>query len=213
MDVVANQVFDGTMLSDASVKCTGVSALFCISQAGVEHIDWLQVIKDSLSKGGIKFSDIYPKTYTKTIKGKPHLDSYLYSSSCPELVEQYFRWYAGGQLHETPPNKRYVGARKVVPADLEITPIVLAHWFMGDGSSSWMKAKHVIASFSTCCFSVDEVEFLIEEMKELNIDAYRGTNGGSPVIQIGKDKSIVQLMGIIEPYLAPSMMYKVKKPK
>ncbi len=215
----AEQIIDGALLSDASLKYTGASAMFSIAQAGTSHTDWLAIIKESLISMGISVSDRYPKVY---LKGSGHVDTYLYSSSCVELIPLYHKWYRGGEVRRRTyhsstrarmVNSLCVGATKIIPSDLEITPITLAHWFMGDGGSSIMHETHILASFSTCSFTISEVEGLIEKIKLLGVDTYLGNNNGHPVLQLGSDSDIFNLMRVIEPYMVPSMMYKIKYPE
>jgi len=51
---------------------------------------------------------------------KNYSDQYKLRVMCHPDLEQYFQWYASGS--------------KVFPEDLELTPVALKHYFVGDGS-------------------------------------------------------------------------------
>lgn len=69
----------------------------------------------------------------------------------PLLYDDYHRWYNNNI--------------KRVPRDIQITPTVLLHWFMDDGSAYHRRpvspTKQVIITLSCECFVVDDIDFLV----------------------------------------------------
>lgn len=80
------------------------------------------------------------------------------------LMALFRRWY---------PPARF---KKIVPINLTLTPTILLHWFLDDGSSSWrnrkypdgwqQRKKQVVMSFSSESFTREENQFLCDQMKE-----------------------------------------------
>jgi len=199
---MAKEAFDGIMLSDGSLRKDGsANALFQMDLSGRQHLDWLNYVKDALLTLGVMVSSMYPKVKLTQRSYNSEFYDYcsLYSRTSPMLGLQYRRWY---------PEKK-----KIVPSDLKITPVVLAHWFMGDGSSSWMHTNYVKCCFCTQCFTLLDTERLIPKMKELGLERpYLNKQGPGEVIVIGNTADVQRLMDIIEPYVLPSYKYKIKRP-
>lgn len=105
-----HQVIVGLLMGDGSLKQTGETSRVRINCVEERYIDWL---KDFFGpKVGYKF-DI-------PIDKENHKDQYGISTrSFPELT-QYNDWYSTG--------------KKVYPEDIELEPLVLKTWFVGDGS-------------------------------------------------------------------------------
>lgn len=83
-----------------------------------------------------------------------------------------------------------------------VHPIALAFWFMDDGSECGVIA--------TNCFSLDEVELLINWLKtKWNIIATKQKNRVNYVLHISQ-KSRLDFERLIFPYIVPSMYYKLK---
>ena len=81
-------------------------------------------------------------------------------------------------------------------------PIALAYWFMDDGSEC--------GTIATNCFSLDEVELLINWLKtKWNIIATKQKNRVNYVLHISQ-KSRLDFERLIFPYMIPSMYYKLK---
>ncbi|MFX1513498.1 MAG: hypothetical protein ACFFCQ_13010 [Promethearchaeota archaeon] len=82
-------------------------------------------------------------------------DIYLRSKYTVQLYKQYLRWYPEG--------------KKRIPKDLTLTPLVVFHWYMGDGGADIGRVK-----LATCCFPEEDVDFLIKIMKEeLGISSFK----------------------------------------
>lgn len=201
----AYQIFDGAMLSDAGIKlCRGTSPRFELSQGGVDRTDWLSIVKEALIALGAPVQPQYPKPYPTTHKGKPYVNVWLVSRVCPLTREQRGRWYPNGI--------------KVVPEDLVLTPIVAAHWFMGDGSSRWNTVKGTRTGSVSCYFAANS--FTLEGVKRLEtglIGLGIGHISREPYKDMGAriwvhGNSVTILMDMIAPYVVESFSQKVKRP-
>ena len=65
------------------------------------------------------------------------------------LKDEYDRWY---------PN--WNNFKKIVPDGLELTPKILLHWFLDDGTTSWRKqkrSKSVRLTFCSESFSYEDL--------------------------------------------------------
>jgi hypothetical protein len=82
--------------------------------------------------------------------------------------------------------------------------ISLAFLYMDDGSISKKRNSQI----ATCCFTKEEVDLLIEEIKRLGINCYRRKNDKYPRIYFSVEETI-KLCKAIAPYIIPSMDYKI----
>jgi hypothetical protein len=198
----ANQILDGAIISDAGVYPTAhcVNPRFKIGLAKDIHIDWMLQIKEALITLGVNVYDKYPKTYLASTD--------LRSSVSPILSPIKNRWY----------NDK----TKIVPYDLIITPIMLANWFMGDGSSTYIGVNKlsVVIMLHTDKFTEQEVNRLISQLKILGLqDTYLGHNTNKdktriyPIIKISTSGCVGKFMDMIIPYMCKSFEYKIKYAK
>src|SRR5206468_3127331 len=76
-------------------------------------------------------------------------------------------------------NKWYPNGKKIVPLELKLTPTTVLHWFMGDGTTSFIKnTNRVELTLCTNGFNKIEVIFLKKLLSEINLDLgiYKVTN-------------------------------------
>lgn len=200
----AQEVFDGVMLSDGCLKMRVGDAFFSMSLSGTTHIDWLYAVKNALVSLGAPFGPAWPRFFKSVSKGKIYYGAWLESLSCPELTVQYKRWYPKGV--------------KCVPSDVALTPCLVGHWFMGDGSSSfrnmvgYTKNRYIQASFATCKFSDEETESLARNLRRIGIVGAlksKSTKGyNSVAVRVIDD--VRALMKMVSPYVCESYRYKIK---
>jgi len=198
---LAEKVLDGAMLSDANVYPSKGSheisryldSYFRIQLGGRNHMDWLYYLREQLEALGILFTTTYPKLAKRNSDG--YISSWLISRTSSFLSVQRERWYPYGS--------------KVVPFNLTLSPVSLANWFMGDGSSSRNKGGAVMATLSTHSFDHQDVHRLRLELGRIGIHTGKADYGKYHVITILQD-SIDLLMSTIEPFVVPSFKYKVK---
>lgn len=125
--------------------------------------------------------------------------SYTFYTHChPYFTELSKKWYLrdvdGNYILNS--NNRKI---KIVPPDLQLTPLTVCIWFMDDGT---LDAKHGNALFCTHGFTVSECEYLVEKLKkDVNINGeVRLKYKRYPVIFVGV-KSYFDLIEMIKPYV------------
>lgn len=203
----AEEILEGTIMSDASIVRKTSSCLFSMCSGGREHIDWLMTAYWALRALGINCS--LPRLYYIMYKGKPYSRYILLSRIHPLLATQRLRWYPGDV--------------KDVPEDIKLTPLSLACEFMGDGSS-WYNNRNpeigVAAELCTMSYTVRGIEIIEDRLRLLGIThlsraVYSRCSKANGTSGIGiriLGPSIGQLMDIIEPHMVSSFKYKVKRP-
>jgi transposase len=164
--------------------------------------------------GGINVEESNEKcSWDKT---KPYTVFSLRTKSHKELLPLYKEWY--------PESNNF---KKVVPRSLYLTPIMLLHWFMDDGSSylrkrkyknnrqgSIKRQKHDQVQICFCCesFSKEDQEFLVQKMSnnfgiESTIRNYKDGTGWRIHIRQSYAQRFYEIIG---PCPVPSMQYKWK---
>jgi len=224
----AEQVFDGVMLSDGGLvreKPTHLARFnMGLSDRAIpanEFLVYLECIADALRCLGVEISPGYPKLADRVSKGIPYTEAVLSTLTSEYLTIEHDRWYPGF-------------ASKEVPEDLNLTPIVLAFWFMGDGSSSFDKRigpgrlssarvgiKHpdfyhrtVYVRLCTEGFNIGSVELLEEKLHSLGIYTtrmHRQISKGSGITIRLRQGSVDKFMNMVEPYILAPYEYKVKR--
>lgn len=197
----AEQVFDGVMLGAAGLVTRLLSPPRFEVELGQQHGDLAAVIKSSLIEMGIVVSDTYPRLRTHFGEQRYTVVSSQIKSAV--LSAQYSRWYSGG--------------KKRVPLDIELTPIVLAFWYMVAGFYS---IKMVGLSFSVGKYRPRDLEILRTRLEEqgLKTGLYERTRpvslfGGaltrSADLQIVGFESSYRFYTMVRPYILDSFMYKL----
>ena len=98
----------------------------------------------------------------------------------------------------------YNNKTKVIPVDLKLDPVVLAVWFMDDGS----RCRESDVYLNTQQFDIKSQLFLIQALKKLGLEATLNRDKEYQRIRFLK-KSIPKLFALIKPYIIPSMHYKI----
>ena len=132
----------------------------------------------------------------------------LYSSYDNRTEKTYQTWRGNSKTHKLfneiykllyPNNIKTITKEYL---DKINSPIALAYWFMDDGSEC--------GTIATNCFSLDEVELLINWLKtKWNIISTKQKNRVNYVLHISQ-KSRLDFERLIFPYMVPSMYYKLK---
>jgi len=87
---------------------------------------------------------------------------YTYTSKAyPELVALYKRWYPNGD------------GVKVVPKDLELSPIMARQWYMGKGDLVFPEDDHPYIEFDTGSFDKESVDRLVAALQKQGFKASR----------------------------------------
>lgn len=119
----------------------------------------------------------------------------------PTLTAIYRRFYVGDG---------YRCGRKVLPSSIrhELTPLALAVWVMDDGTYSRGSIE-----ISTYAFSIDEVRLLkkcVWERFQIETSLVRDRDRGYRLYCTKEGTR--RLIRIIQPYIIPTMMYKIGFP-
>lgn len=193
MSTLEEQVIDGTILSDAnlSIPRGGENAVYLIALSGREHLDWLYYIKDALEALDVVVTPSCPRVHVRIgPTGKPYDYCCLQTRVSSFLTHQFYRWYRDG--------------KKEVPRDLFLTPVSLANWFMGDGTSP-EGTRGIKTSFATHGFPASSIELLEHLLSGLGFHV-SSTKVGIYLYQDGVDN----FMKLVEPFVLPSYRYKIK---
>lgn len=213
----AEEVLDGVMLGDGGLVARGGSAYFdaalsCrdgrIPVSGL--LEYLQHLKDEcFDVLSVEAREGHPvireRVRTSGIHvGETYECASLATKTSAVLALYHHRWYNGGRYKE-------------VPVDLVLTPISLAHWFMGDGTSC--RAQHyptVYCEFSTQGFRICGIEVLEDQLRQSGIThigrklrygpAVRGSGVKITILQ----DSLDDFMDLVDPYVIEPYRYKVK---
>lgn len=198
MNKIQKEILIGKLLGDAHIsKISDTKARFQIAQSDkqseyVEHL--YEIFKDLCG------------TAPKYNVGK-YTTVYFNSLSSEELLDVY-RMFINDNVKGVPQNIKEI-----------LTARGLAYWFMDDGTSYYAKgrqSKNIKSSvlFCTDCFTKDDVELLIDTLKEnFNIQSSLSkppTRKGYR-IYIGT-REAQKFYDIIEPFIIDSMRYKIKRP-
>jgi hypothetical protein len=108
----------------------------------------------------------------------------------PELTELYEKFYQSG--------------KKVIPRGIELDPIILAVWFMDDGS----KTKKGDVYLNCQQFDFQSQRRLLHALRIMGVRARMNKDKKHYRIRIYKE-SIPRFLELIRPYIIPSMRYKI----
>lgn len=193
------EVIEGSLLGDASLRVGNKQSKTCVpsfrkTNVGYDHVLY---VADFLCG-----HDAKNKIKEWWYDGKRYFSFATKHSS--ELTPVFRRWYP-----------EHNGFEKLVPRDLDLTPKVLLHWFMDDGTTSLRnrKTRQVRMTFCSESFTKDDNEWLCEEIwKRYGVKAGIVSNGGKGFgwrifIPAREIDDMYQAMGECP---VPSMRYKWK---
>ena len=198
------QIVTGSLLGDGTIWTNFVDPLMKW-QVGQSKRDWHNENKKNYMCWYAKeFIDLGVSIRSMNIKAtgvaakkckEASFDRYVFYTRCNEFWNDVgAKWYV--QLTDHPRFKR----RKIVPTDIKLTPLALCIWHMDDGSNNQTDAN---IELNTQSFNVDEVDFLIERLKQdLGIDSHKKTGGKERQykIYVGRD-SYFEFIEMIKPHV------------
>lgn len=180
---VQRQVFHGNMLGDGTIRTRGV---FCFKQkyAARGYVETVHAIMQPL---------VGPIAECVSVANdRPFRQCYFVSPRLPLFVQERARWY--------PRNV------KILPADLQLTPLTIAVWFCDDGSNH-QQGKRI--RLSTESFTPDEVDRLVGELAGFGIASRRKESRSGPIIRV-HGGSYDAFLALVSPHiLADCMRYKI----
>jgi hypothetical protein len=98
----------------------------------------------------------------------------------------------------------YKNGRKIIPVSLELNPVMLAVWFMDDGSKSRKQDVYL----NSQQFSIKDQRRLLHLLRQLGLKARMNKDKHYYRIRFLKE-SVGKLNQVIEPYIVSSMRYKL----
>lgn len=146
-----------------------------------EYVDW-------------KYNELKSivKSPPKLRKGNGDRVAYrFYTRQHPELTELFENFYQNG--------------KKIIPDNLQLNPIILAIWFMDDGSKCRLSDIYL----NTQQFDNESQRKMISSLKEIGLAASLNKDKSYYRIRFIKS-SLPKLRNLIEKYIIPSMRYKIE---
>jgi len=122
---------------------------------GSKHLEYAQYVSDTLKSFGIK-------QVGRIIKKQDKYKNYAYfyvSHSYEELLSIRKQWY---------PNNK-----KIVPKDIELTPLTCRQWYIGDGCLIHKKNRNLNIVLATNGFPSEDVEWLVDQLNKIGFKATR----------------------------------------
>jgi DNA-binding transcriptional regulator YiaG len=152
-----NSIINGNLLGDGNVRSQNNKYFsYKVTSRDEKFAKWL---KNLFNNFGIK---------SWISKDNENLFSaWFYINTCPypKFLSLRNLWY-----------KKLNGkTQKIIPRDLQLNSTVLLHWYLGDGSLIRRKNDSDRVPFivlATNAFSKEDVNFLIQKLKELNLNFY-----------------------------------------
>jgi DNA-binding XRE family transcriptional regulator len=153
-------MINGTLLSDASVRVWKNKYFYYSLNA--KDRDFLKWVDKKFRKVKLSTYIVLNNKISKVFT----LGFYINARSRKELSSLRDIWYKEVNGKTT----------KVVPKGLKLSPTTLLFWYLGDGSLIRRKNDANRVPFivlATNSFSEEDVDFLIQKLKELNLNFYR----------------------------------------
>ena len=196
-EIVKNYI-DGLLLGDGSVIQDNDWCAHYAHNCVLRSVVWLEKIKDDFTEFGIK-SNIKKIVIPPREINNKHIAAtdatYLYTLNYEELKDFRQRWYPEG--------------KKIVPRDITITPLLMANWYMGDGSYTKNTPR---VSLATNAFTLEDIEFLSRRVSEtLGIKIYIRSVARRKeqyVLVVSRKDDVHKFLRYTEPYKVSCFDYK-----
>ena len=196
MNKTQKQILTGLMLGDGCLEKHkhGKNACLRVVRKSTDK-PYLMLHAKIFSSFNVKYGDkeIFDKRTNKT-----YYQCFLRTSVHPELTQWWTIWYSD--------------FRKIVPSNLELTPLVLATWFADDGSIKIEKRIYDV-KLATHGFTRSEVYSLQEKLKtifNLNFKVYEDKSAKNPhwTLRLTSKGEVRKFVQIIKPVFPKAMKRK-----
>lgn len=154
----------------------------------INHSNKAREYVDSKYSGLRRICTSPPKERTSGSEGRRAYR--FFTNQTHELTQLYGRFYKNG--------------KKIIPTDLKIDHLMLAIWYMDDGSKS--RASDIY--LNTQQFSLQDQKRLLYQLREVGVLARLNKDKRYYRIRILKE-SIPSFMKMIKKHVVPSMRYKL----
>lgn len=165
---------EGELLGDAYVQINKWSGRFLYTSKYKEYVEYISKV---LKKSGIEQSG----KIIRRINNQYKSTSYNYCSKAyPELKSLCNKWYSDG--------------KKIVPKDIELTPLTCRQWFIGDGNLGQCN-KNPYIRLATCGFSISDVEWLVTQLNQLGFKVTRQSSYNRIYISTKSTPNFINYIG------------------
>lgn len=137
-----------------------------------KHESYLKWTSNELTRFGIEQCGKI-RRYDSFVKSRSsgklfsYVDFNYGSRNYIELKDLWEKWYRPATQEEREKDRKFI---KIVPKDLKLTPLICRQWYIGDGHS---QGGGIF--LCTECFSVHEVNFLMDQLIGLGFKGTRTT--------------------------------------
>lgn len=180
-------IITGSLLGDGNlskIRSKNGNSYFSKPQKS-ERRPYLEWHFDELSPFSSNLGD-----YKNKCQGKVYDRSQIATIAHPLFTDLRSIWYPSG--------------KKIVPRNIELTPLAIAIWFFDDGSNH---LDSRMCKFHTCAFERSDVNFLVDKLSEFGIDSYAARLNE---IHVRAD-SYKTLIDLISPFMKwPCFAYKIR---
>lgn len=154
------EIFEGCMLGDGGLTWGTNYCCFCNGDLHEDYLIWL--------KKQLGIEDISRITPRYNCDDNDVINFYrLITKAIPSIRDEHKRWYP----YETRRGTRQKIQPKLIPKDIELTPIKLLFWYIGDGTYP----KKYKAAYFTNCLYFDDWTVLSDKICKL-LDADNGAH-------------------------------------
>ncbi|HYF75021.1 MAG TPA: hypothetical protein VD757_00425 [Candidatus Nitrosocosmicus sp.] len=169
------EIIKGELLGDGHVNSDPKSNDgYCVYKHSSKHKEYLEWLMTQLPS--LKFGNI-----GRVVHSSGAVSYHLHSNVHPDLTEFRDLFYLEDDT-------------KIIPKDIKLTPTVLHHWYLGDGTYGYVSAgrkpngdqkKSWQMSIAACDFSRDSLEeIIIPQLHDIGIKATVITKKGHPHVRI-----------------------------
>jgi LAGLIDADG DNA endonuclease family len=198
------EILNGSLLSDGSLSNVGVNASFSQKTIQKQYVNHLMDVLP------LDFRELYVIPGGKIQIGNRSgiaKTKYQIASRCDQTLTNFHHlWY---------PHKS-----KTIPEDIELTPLTVAHWFFGDGSTSYRNERtSVCLDFSTDSFSFHECQMLAEKFRQIDKSLHfvpwiNNKRKGQPRLRTTRKSTVYSFFEYIAPHFTLKCFeYKQKLPE
>jgi len=151
-------IIDGTLLGDANIRSrNGKYPCYKLTAKDKSFLKWFQTLLD---KYKIKTWIVQDNKISNVHSLGIYINTCPYSKDFILLRDKWYKKIDGKTI-------------KIFPRDLKLTPTVLLHWYLGDGSFPRRKNDNNRVSpivLATNNFSKEDIDFMIDKLKELDLN-------------------------------------------
>lgn len=141
-----HEILTGLLLGDGTIEMRGKNPRFAVSRAikDLSYLEWNYSYFKDWCLSGISLRERFDNRTQKTYSGCS-----FRTCAKQELLPYYHKWYSS--------------QGKCIPRDLELTPLMLAIWFLDDGHIEKRRLS-LKTLFATNSFTKEDVIFLRDKL-------------------------------------------------